>query len=403
MRRTQASAGLAVTALVLALGVSKGTAAVAIRPAAGVPDPRLMVLTARDLSGAKVSSQGYYKDKDFPSVISYSRELEGGGLGGVGLPYVDSEAEIGVSTGTTARYLGTLKAALGTKQGRALVAKSFESKVQGGGAISKVQVGRPRSFGLGPGSFDLRMSVRLLGLRTELHVAAFRVQQVLDAVVVVGTPGKRVPLATMAKLAKIMAARTTAELVPRNTIPPAISGVPAVGQTLTASTGAWKGSPTGFSYQWQRCDASGNACASISGATAQTYVVVPDDVGATVRVVVTARSAVGPATASSAATAVVQASGAPANTAPPTIVGTPQVGQTLTAGTGTWSASPTSFGFQWQRCNASGAACVDIAAATAGTYLVSSSDVGSTLRVVVTATNVSGSASAPSAATAVVT
>jgi hypothetical protein len=99
-----------------------------------------------------------------------------------------------------------------------------------------------------------------------------------------------------------------------------------------------------------------------------------------------------------------QAQYAPSNTAAPTISGTAQEGQKLTATTGTWSSSSNvTYAFQWQRCNSTGAACVDIAGATSQSYTVQAADVGNTLRVVVTATNKDGSAKAQSSPTAVVT
>jgi hypothetical protein len=75
--------------------------------------------------------------------------------------------------------------------------------------------------------------------------------------------------------------------------------------SLTADPGSWAGSPTTFAYQWQRCDAAGAACASIPGATRQTYVVADADLGSTLRVTVAARNAAGSATATSAPTGVV--------------------------------------------------------------------------------------------------
>ncbi len=101
---------------------------------------------------------------------------------------------------------------------------------------------------------------------------------------------------------------------------------------------------------------------------------------------------------------VVSAGGtAPANTAVPAISGSAQQGQTLTTSTGSWSGSPTGYAYAWEDCNSSGASCTDISNATAGTYTLASSDVGDTIRSVVTASNAGGSNSASSAQTSAVT
>jgi GH25 family lysozyme M1 (1,4-beta-N-acetylmuramidase) len=101
---------------------------------------------------------------------------------------------------------------------------------------------------------------------------------------------------------------------PTNTYPPTISGSPAPGQKLTASPGTWSGTPPlTYAYQWQRCDATGANCASITTATGQAYTVVTADIGHQLLVVVRARNAAGMASAASTPTAVVE------DTTPPTI------------------------------------------------------------------------------------
>ncbi len=88
----------------------------------------------------------------------------------------------------------------------------------------------------------------------------------------------------------------------------------------------------------------------------------------------------------------------PTNTAVPTVSGTAQVGQTLTAHNGTWSGTtPITYTRQWQSEGA------NIAGATSSTYTPVTADVEHTLDVVVTAHNSAGSGSATSAQTAVVT
>ena len=97
-----------------------------------------------------------------------------------------------------------------------------------------------------------------------------------------------------------------------------------------------------------------------------------------------------------------QANYAPTNSSPPTITGTAQVGQTLTANPGTWKSETTpKFSFQWQRCDTAGNNCVAVSGATAQTYVVTNDDVNHTLRVAVTATSSSGTGTATSAQTAV--
>src|SRR5205807_160341 len=81
--------------------------------------------------------------------------------------------------------------------------------------------------------------------------------------------------------------------VPADASPPTISGTAQQGQTLTESHGSWTNNATSYAYQWQQCDSSGNNCASISGATKQTYEVAAADVGHTIRVQETASNAGG--------------------------------------------------------------------------------------------------------------
>jgi hypothetical protein len=142
----------------------------------------------------------------------------------------------------------------------------------------------------------------------------------------------------------------------------------------------------------------------IPGATSGSYVLVGVDVGFTIRVRVTASNADGSATAASNPTAVVAAAAKPpVNTSLPVITGTPQVGQILTASTGTWSGSGITFAFQWLRCNQTAASCTNITGATAAMHLIESSQLGATLRVQVTAKNTAGSTQATSPPTSVIT
>jgi RTX calcium-binding nonapeptide repeat (4 copies)/WD40-like Beta Propeller Repeat len=188
---------------------------------------------------------------------------------------------------------------------------------------------------------------------------------------------------------------------PGNITPPTISGNAVVGETLTASPGTWSGSNPVFTYQWQKCDASGSAasCSNISSATANVYVPVNEDVGSTLRVLVTATNSLGSTMKESGTTPVV-ASTRPVNTTLPGIVENLAGDGTVSfysATTGTWTGAATiTYGYQWRRCDSNGANCTDIAGATNTTYTPTSLDIGSRLRVAVTATNSFGAATAMS-------
>ncbi len=188
-------------------------------------------------------------------------------------------------------------------------------------------------------------------------------------------------------------------IAPANVIAPAVEGNLTAGDTLTAEPGTWLGSePITYAYQWQKCNEEGEECANISGATADTYTLLEGDIGSTVQVVVSASNSHGSASATSYPSEVVGAAGVPASTEGPVIDGTAKVGEQIFAGNGTWSGSrPLSYYYKWERCNTAGESCTAIEGATKPGYTVVSGDVGSTLRVKVTASNTLGSAGAISA------
>jgi hypothetical protein len=53
----------------------------------------------------------------------------------------------------------------------------------------------------------------------------------------------------------------------------------------------------------------------------------------------------------------------------------------LTERHGTWSPTPTLYGYQWERCDRAGASCRAISGAAAQTYQLGAKDVGATIRV----------------------
>ncbi|HEV3473686.1 MAG TPA: GH25 family lysozyme [Actinomycetota bacterium] len=95
----------------------------------------------------------------------------------------------------------------------------------------------------------------------------------------------------------------------------------------------------------------------------------------------------------------------PTNESPPTISGDPEVGTTLSAHRGTWSGTePISYSYAWYRCTEDGSSCSGILhQSTEPTYELEAADVGSRMKVRVTATNSGGASESDSALTEVVT
>jgi PASTA domain len=183
-------------------------------------------------------------------------------------------------------------------------------------------------------------------------------------------------------------------LAPVNHTPPSIVGRPIDGALLSAAAGVWGGTPPlTLGYQWERCTV--NSCDPINGANGATYLVASADVAYRLRVLVTASNSAGSGTAESDATGIVSPA-PPMNVMPPTILGDPYLGVELTVDEGQWRGTePFTYTYLWERCRSGG--CMELE--DAASHTVSRDDLGSSLVVIVTATNGAGSAVSASAHT----
>ena len=183
---------------------------------------------------------------------------------------------------------------------------------------------------------------------------------------------------------------------------PTISGMARVGEMLTADTSGIADDDgltnAVFAYQWLSDDAE------IGGATDSTYTLVDDDEGQTIKVrVIVTDDAENETTLTSAATEAVAAAAQPDSpaTGQPTISGTAQVGEELTADTSgitdTDGLTNAAFAYQWLSDDA------EIGGATDSTYTLVDDDEGQTIKVRVTVTDdAENETTLTSAATAVV-
>ena len=196
-------------------------------------------------------------------------------------------------------------------------------------------------------------------------------------------------------------------VAPNNTVEPAITGTPRVGQVLRSTRGTWTGTePITYEFRWFRCEGRGAAdasdCRRITNASDNTHVLRQADAGFRIRSQVVARNADGQDTATANPTNVVTAA-KPVNTTEPSISGTAKVGSTLQANRGQWAGEqPITYTYVWLRCNDKGDNCSEIQGANDPSYEVRDADTGRTIRVRVIARNDRGSTSAISNPTGVV-
>ena len=219
--------------------------------------------------------------------------------------------------------------------------------------------------------------------------------------VVAGDVGKTIMV--MAEFTDIIGQRSgrasfpTAAVVPANSAPtgaPTISGTLQVGETITADTSGISDTDglrnVSYSYLWISNDSD------IQDATASTYTLTAADQGKTIKVNVSFTDDNGnEETLTSAATAEVdpataeQGSGNSAATGAPTIGGTVQVGQTLTASTSGFADADgltnASYSYQWIAND--GTSDSDIQEATSSSYTLVSGDVDKTIKVKVSFTD----------------
>jgi virginiamycin B lyase len=170
--------------------------------------------------------------------------------------------------------------------------------------------------------------------------------------------------------------------------------------TVTNSDSATPAAPSGtVSFSSDSSGSFSGSCTLSGGSCSVTY--TPSAVGSGTHSITAVYGGDGLHSGSSGSTQVTVPT-PPANAAPPTISGTAQQGQTLTESHGQWSNNPSSYAYQWEDCDSGGNRCSAISGARAQRYTLRSSDVGHTMRVVETASNAGGSASATSNRTGVV-
>ena len=269
-------------ALVTITTLTVGVASAATNPV----DPETMALQPSDFVSSAVQTQGYLRG----SLPTYQRSFKLAFVNNrTPLLYVFSSVTVAPDAGTAAlSYQDALRTFESPRAAKLLAADIAA------GAHTKhvsVRLGRGRALGEGNNSVFLPtlVTVRVKGhkIRFAVDIALVRQDLAIGAILTLSLPKTRV-VGAIRQLTGDVVAHMRVGLTPHDTTVPSIGGGLTEGSTLTIATGNWTPSPTGYGYQWYRCDSSGNNCLPVAGATAETYTTSAADLGSTLKATVSA-------------------------------------------------------------------------------------------------------------------
>ena len=194
-------------------------------------------------------------------------------------------------------------------------------------------------------------------------------------------------------------ASVTIPNVPGSTVAPVVTAFAGLGyvnggagESLTATSGTWNGSPTNYSYKWYSCSAPVSTAASalpnwcnlIPNETNSNLLTSVTLLGTYIIAGVTATNVAGSTTIWTTTSPLVVQPAWP--TISPSLSGTARVGLTLIANPGTWTGHPTpSISYKWFKCTtqilsavnqSAPNTCALISNQITANYIIQASDIG---------------------------
>ena len=292
--------GLRLTAVAAGLlgACCVGSSSAAQRLSAPLPPLASVLLATGDFApGGHVASQRAVTLAGLPGYIRvFKSGIKLGGrplLLAVGVGLLEPDAVSAHSD------LTQVEGAAQTKAGRHALAKAWGTDFlkganAGGGhriTVKSTVVGPPVLVADGVMRLALTISTNVGTVR--MAIGFVQTDRVLEIVELAGRLDERIATGDIGRVISAAQQHLRAAFTVTSTSPPTIAGTPQQGQPLTVDEGMWTGAPSGFTYVWSHCDATGNACTAIAGATASSYVPGPGDSGMTIRVTVTGANSVG--------------------------------------------------------------------------------------------------------------